>query len=140
MQPASPQEVVALLTSCLALVRPVGMTANEAEDWLSVAVGVVIEYPAVYLRSAAREAQRTCTHHSHIVPAMVAHCERNAPPPDPFAWARCSALPAPDLPRLASPKLTQADVDTMTPELVRMGLTCGALIRDDHGNVLVNPE
>lgn len=141
LQPASPQEAVALLTSCLALVRPVGMTENEAEDWLSVAVGAVIEYPAIYLREAAWQAQKSCTHHAQIVPAMVKHCEGNIPARDPFAWAAHPvALPAPEMPRLPPPKLTQQMVDAMTPELVKMGLTCGALIRDEQGNVLVNPE
>lgn len=35
-------------------------------------------------------------------------------------------------------KLTQADVDKMTPVLVDIGLTCGALRRDENGNVVVN--
>ncbi len=141
LQPASPQEAVALLTSCLALVRPVGMTEAEAEDWLSVAVGAVIEYPAVHLREAARQAQKTCTHHAQIVPAIAKECEDRAPGPDVFAWAKHPpALPAPALPELPAPKITQEMADAMSPELIRMGLACGALIRDADGNVLVNPE
>ena len=141
---ASPQEVVALLTSCLALVRPVGMTEDEAEDWLSVAIGAVIEYSATSLRAAARKAQKTCTHHAQIVPAIVEHCEAYGPITQVWkgAWANIpeQMLAAPETPALPAPKLTQADVDVMSPELIKMGLTCGALIRDEAGNVLVNPE
>ena len=140
---ASPQEVVALLTSCLALVRPVGMTEDEAEDWLSVAMGAVAEYPASSLRVAARKAQKTCTHHAQIVPAIVQHCETNAAPKVwQGAWANIpeQMLAAPSVPQLPAPKLTQADVDRMPPELIKMGLACGALIRDEAGNVRVNPE
>lgn len=141
---ASPQEVVALLTSCLALVRPVGMTEDEAEDWLSVALGVVAEYSATSLRLAARKAQKTCTHHAQIVPAIVKECEAFGPITQIWkgAWTSDTErmIAAPTQVCLPAPKLTQADVDVMTPELVRMGLTCGALIRDDQGKVLVNPE
>ena len=142
LQPCSPQEAVALLTSCLALVRPVGMTENEAEDWLSVAMGVVMEYPAVTLRDAARQAQRSCTHHAQIVPTIAKFCDETAPRHDPLMAAIAhvpdfepmKALPAPDR------KITQAMVDAMSPELIRMGLTCQALIRDADGNVMVNPR
>lgn len=133
---------MALLTSCLALVRPVGMTEEEAEDWLSVALGVVAEYSATSLRVAARKAQKSCTHHAQIVPTIVEHCEAYGAPARIWegAWQGKDLLPAPSPLALPAPKLTQADVDKMTPELIRMGLTCGALIRDDAGNVLVNPE
>lgn len=64
-----------MLTSCLALVRPVGMTAEEAGDWLGVAIGEVAHYPAGVLHEAAVEARRTCTHHSQIVPAIIEAAE-----------------------------------------------------------------
>ena len=141
-QPVSPQEAVALLTSCLALVRPVGMTEDEAEDWLSVALGVVGEYSASSLRVAARKAQKSCTHHAQIVPTIVEHCEAFGPITQVWdgGWKGLPALETPKPALLAPPKLTQADVDVMPPELIKMGLTCGALIRDESGNVLVNPE
>lgn len=133
---------MALLTSCLSLVRPVGMSEGEAEDWLSVAVGEVLNYPAHVLQAAASEARRTCTHHAQIVPAIIKAAEAAAPRHDPLvsavqgvpSIASVTALPAPDR------RITQEMVEAMSPELVRMGLTCGALIRDADGNVTVNPE
>lgn len=142
-RPVSAQEAVAQLTSCLCLVRPVGMTEQEAEDWLSVALGEVLHYPRSVFVTAAAHARRTCTHHAQIVPAIIRHCEEAAPSADPLvkavagvpAYSPGTALPAP-----AKRRLTQADVDSMSPELIGIGLICGALVRDGDGNVILNPE
>lgn len=74
-RPTSPEVGTALLTACLALVRPAGMTDRDVEDWLRVAVQTVGEYPVHLLDRACLEARRTCTHYSQIVPAIVAHIE-----------------------------------------------------------------
>jgi hypothetical protein len=118
------------------------MSEGEVEDWLSVAVGEVLNYPAHVLQAAASQARRTCTHHSQIVPAIIKAAEAAAPRHDPLvsamrdvpAFASAAALPAPDR------RITQEMVDAMSPELIRMGLTCEALVRDADGNVIVNPE
>lgn len=62
---------MALLTSCLALVRPVGLSDDNARDWLRVAAMEVAHVPADMLRDACSEARRTCTHHGQIVPAII---------------------------------------------------------------------
>ena len=63
-------EALAILTACLALVRPVGMTADEVEDWLAVALGEVRELPIGILREAASEARKTANHYAQIIPAI----------------------------------------------------------------------
>ena len=71
LDPVSADAAVALVSSCLALVRLAGMTDREVKDWLHVAVGEVRHYPADILIDACREVRRTVTHHSRIVPTIV---------------------------------------------------------------------
>ena len=68
-------EVFALVASCLVLVRAVGMTRREADDWLTVAAGEVGHYPPDILAEACREARRNATHHGKIVPIIVKHAD-----------------------------------------------------------------
>jgi hypothetical protein len=128
---------VALLTSCLALVRPVGMGDHEAEGWLRVALGEVREFPLQTLSFAAKHARRTCTHHAQIVPTIVKFCEENLPQPVRDPWGGVELLPPPPKP---VPELTQEAVDVMSPELIRIGLTTKALIREKDGRVVVNRD
>ncbi len=62
---------MALLTTCLALVRPVGFTDDNARDWLRVAGQEIAYLPLDILRDACAEARRTATHHAQIVPAII---------------------------------------------------------------------
>lgn len=71
-----------MLTASLALVRPVGMTADEVEDWLAVALGETNEIPMGVFREAASAARKVATHYAQIVPEiskaavpMMARCE-----------------------------------------------------------------
>lgn len=41
--------------------------------------------------------------------------------------------------RWDAPELTQEDVDTMSPELIRVGLRCGALVEGDNGKFMPAP-
>ena len=68
--PGSQAERIAILTASLALVRPVGMTADEVEDWLSVALGEVGSIPLGMFRQAASAARKTATHYAQIVPEI----------------------------------------------------------------------
>jgi hypothetical protein len=47
--------------------------------------------------------------------------------------ARLEWKPEP-MPR--QPKLSQAEIDRMSPEMVELGLSCGILTRDDTGKVV----
>lgn len=116
------------------------MSEAEAEDWLGVAVGTVLDYPAGILDQAALEARRTCMHHSQIVPTIIREADalmaRSASLRE--ASVPSNVLPIPK--RLPPPKLTQADVDAMPGKLVEIGIKCGALVRDADGNVGPAPE
>lgn len=39
-----------------------------------------------------------------------------------------------------APEITQEDVDNMSPDLIRLGLSCGALIKNEDGSVSVAPK
>ena len=132
-QPATPQHAVALLSSCLALVRPVGMPESEADDWLGVALGEVAGYPADVLAIGAQESRRTATHHSQIVPTICRECDAIMAQRQRIASTPRIALT--DAPRLPARKLTEDDVARLSPMLVKIGLGCGALAMDADGNV-----
>lgn len=118
------------------------MTDGDVRDWLGVAVGTVLDYPAGILDKAALEARRTCTHHSQIVPTIVREADvllaRDASLREASAPSNVAILPVAK--RLPPPKLTQADVDAMPAKLIKIGLSCGALIQDDGGNITPAPE
>ena len=107
-------ERVAILTSCLALVRPAGMSADDVEDWIGVALGEVLDMPLLILSDAAAEARKSCTHHAQIIPAIFKAAA------GPLAYKRSidrfvsdmrPALPAPPIEPLedAAAKLRTAD-------------------------------
>jgi hypothetical protein len=108
------------------------MTADEAEDWLGVAVGEVLNYPAAVLHEAAVEARRTCTHHAQIVPALVAAADER------MAHLRRMAelsVPIP-LPRLPPPpELSDAEFDRIVSE---RGLALSAYL--DRGVIVSNGD
>lgn len=94
-------EALALLTTCLALVRPVGFTDDNARDWLMVAVGEVAHIPSGILANACTAARRTATHHAQIIPAIIAAAEpelrERARLDEYVAGFEYTALPAPPI-------------------------------------------
>lgn len=62
---------MALLSTCLALVKPVGMSAEDADAWLITAAREVSYLPCDILAEACREVRRTATHHGQIVPGII---------------------------------------------------------------------
>lgn len=92
------------------------------------------------LDRATLEARRTCNHHSQIVPIVVQAVDRlRGEQRQLDYWS--AHPPIPTERRLAKPtaKLTQEMVDTMSPELRKIGLTCGALIEVD-GRLVPAPD
>lgn len=75
LAPASPAFVAAHLTGCLTLVRPVGMTDDQAEEWLSIAAQDLAHYPEDIIVWCCAQARRVCRHHSEIVPKMIELCD-----------------------------------------------------------------
>lgn len=120
-----------MLSSCLALVRPVGMTPSEAEDWLGVAVGEVLRYPAAVLHQAAVEARRTCTHHAQIVPAIVREADELME-----QRRRSAELSAPIVPQLPPPQPLSDDEFARVVE--ERGLALSAYI--DRGVIVSNGD
>ena len=112
------------------------MTDAEASEWLTVAASELAEYPQDIIASACKRVRRTATHHSAIVPALIADCDEAmqtrrflARPAPPIPPARQIEPPAPYKP------MTQAEVDALPRYLQRIGIACGALVEDDNGNV-----
>ena len=68
---SSPKVAAALLGTCLLLVRPVGMSDDQAEEWLVIAARAVCHLPLDILKYACGEAQGVATHHGQIVPAIL---------------------------------------------------------------------
>jgi hypothetical protein len=71
LKPAPVTETVALLSSCLALVKPVGMSGEDAQAWLRVAASELAHLPSDMLAKGCTAARKTCTHHGQIVPAIL---------------------------------------------------------------------
>lgn len=148
LQPSTRSEAIALLAGCLALVRPVGMAPEEAEDWLNVAATSVEHLPIDILDASCLAARRLCTHHAQVVPAVIAEGQ---PRLDERRRLTTTAVPAAFLPkpRGAVPDyvMSQSDVDELAASpgdlprtLISLGLSSGALVRDETGRVLLNPE
>lgn len=60
-----------MLSTCLALVKPVGMNAEDTDAWLITAAREVSYLPEDILADACREVRRTATHHAQIVPGII---------------------------------------------------------------------
>jgi len=121
--------MVAMLSASLALVRPVGMTEQETDDWLSVAVDAVQHIPLHIFERGVRSARQTCTHHSQIVPAIIT-ATREA-----VAWFSEPQRPAL---RLVSPekpacKQPLPDPASLNAGLQRIGLLKGWIVQGPDG-------
>lgn len=71
LRPAPTDQIVAMLTSCLYLVRPVGMSDADAAIWLRTAARELEHLPIDLLADACSAAKRTCDHHAKIVPTII---------------------------------------------------------------------
>ena len=118
------------------------MTADEAEDWLSVAIGEVTHYPATVLRDATAQVRKTCTHHAQIIAALAKAADAIWAEKTKYSeyegWHRQIAQHEPR--RIAPRKMTQADVSALPDHLRDLGLTLGFLMRDPAGNVVMAPD
>lgn len=103
-----------MLTACLSLVRPAGMSPNDADTWLMVAAEELRDIPEDLLADGCKHARRTATHHREIVALVIGHTK------DALATRKRlrrhaldarNALPAPGRHRL-----TQDEVDEIVQE------------------------
>lgn len=119
---------VAMLSASFALVKPAGITPKETKDWLRVALDTLSHLPPHILEAGCRAARLTCTHHSQIVPAIVAETR------EALAWHNRPKV-APLL-RLVAPERTLPedplpDPETLMPSLKRIGLLKGWIVERD---------
>lgn len=122
--------MAAVLSASLALVRPVGMSSADVEDWLSVAIDTLAHLPLHIFESGARTARGRCTHHSQIVPAILddtreALAWHTRPKVN---WGLLLAAPEQKAPRAQEPL---PDPASMSGALQRMGLSRGWLVERD---------
>lgn len=109
MRPARDDVSLALLTSCLTLVKPVGMSAQDTGAWLAVAAEEIAHLPEAVLTSACTVARRTCTHHGQIVPTILREAE-----PDLARLRRIAELDAErDAPSLSAPEPWKPTADEL---------------------------
>jgi N-acetyl-beta-hexosaminidase len=97
LEPASREQFAVELTSCLALVAPVGMTEEAKRDWLRVAWETVGHLPSDVLEAACLEARKSCDHPSKIVPAILSASEQR------MRWRREAVRDQSDNLRLPKP-------------------------------------
>lgn len=123
--PATSEQLAVELTSCLALVAPVGMTEEAKRDWLKVAWSELGHLPADVLSAGCSAARKTCDHPAKIVPAII---EATA---QAMRWRKGSAddaiaLPAPSrkhvLDRRGEP-MSEADTAELNRILESLGAT-----------------
>ena len=123
--------IMAHLSGCLALVRPVGMTEDETRQWLNVAARTLAEYSLPDIAAGCGTARRDCTHYSQIVPTVAKHCEA-VKIPEPIKWEQPTiALPP--------PKLTQAEVDRIVADRGRemsIARDRGLILKTDDGRFI----
>lgn len=125
------------LLPCLTIAAPSGMSSDDRTEWFLAAAGFLDTVPAGLLKDAARKT--VVDHPSKIVPAILAYAAEHR---ETWEWQN---RPASTVPRLtvvrADPpppaaKITQREIDQMEPELIELGLSCGALVRDESGKVV----
>lgn len=115
LTPADDCEFVSILTPCLQLVAPVGMTLDAQDTWFEAARLALAEMPADLLRRGAKAAMSEADHPAKIVPAIMRAVG------DDLAWRRrnqrasaerdagaMDALPAP-----GQESVTAAEVDAI---------------------------
>lgn len=71
LEPATREQFAVELTSCLALVVPVGMTEDARREWLSVAWQTLKDLPPDVLEKGCRAARLKCDHPAKIVPKII---------------------------------------------------------------------
>lgn len=82
LTPADECEFVTILTPCLQLVAPVGMSLDAQDMWFEAARLALADLPADLLRRGAKAAMGEADHPSKIVPAIMRAVS------DDLAWRR----------------------------------------------------
>jgi hypothetical protein len=133
LAPPTTEEVVVQLSRCLTLCAPSGWTTEDRAEWLAVAMEEIGGVPGEAFVEACRHARRVCDHPAKLIPAIAAQAPIETRRLH-DAIARENRVPrlmvVPATPAEPRPRLTQAEVDTMAPALLHLGVSIGAIIRD----------
>ena len=120
--PASPDEMQAELTACLALCGASGMNEDARCEWLRAARLTLEGIPGDLLAQGCRKARATCDHPSKIVPAIMADVEQQ------WGWRRdarrreSAPQTIPRERRIEAPNnLTPAETEELNQILARAG-------------------
>lgn len=100
-----------------------------------MAVGDCRTIPAKLFMDACQHVRTRCDHPAKLIPAIHAYADEHF---ETFAWRNRPATSAPRLtvvPAPTRPKISQREIDQMEPELIELGLSCGALVKDESGKV-----
>jgi hypothetical protein len=127
--------MMAELSRCLTLCAPTGMAMDDRIEWLTVAAGECRTIPGKLFAEACQHVRTRCDHPAKLIPAIHLYADEHF---ETFAWRNQPETPAPRLtavPKPAGPKISQREIDQMDPELIELGLSCGALVRDESGKV-----
>jgi hypothetical protein len=120
LRPATPDQMQAELTACLALSGASGMSEDDRCEWLRAARLTLEGIPADLLAQGCRKARATCDHPSKIVPAIMADVT------DQWKWRR-ESRPAPPRVETIPPErrieqpLTPDQVDEWNAIMARAG-------------------
>lgn len=71
LAPRSLEEIMGVLSRCLTLTAPSGMSADDREEWLMVAAPELADLPGMLFDDACAHARRTCDHPAKIIPAIL---------------------------------------------------------------------
>lgn len=129
--------MVAMISASFALVKPAGMTPKETRDWINVAVDALEHIPLHIFETGCRAARLTCTHHSQIVPTIVAGTK------EALAWhnrPRVAPLLRLVSPEYFAPDEPLPDPETLMPSLKRIGLLKGWLVELSGGRLAWAPD
>ena len=138
LEPASRAEVCAHLAGCLAIVRPVSMTDEMAEEWISVGANDLKgRFPNDILEEACRLAREEADHHSKMLKAIIANARQLLERQRHRSRGEIVALPAPR----KAPPLTESDLEFLNGDgqlarsMRRIGIAAGSLIENEDGSV-----
>lgn len=119
LRPAGDVEFIDILTPCLQLVAPVGMSAADRDVWFEAARLALIEIPADLLRRGARYAMGQVDHPAKIVPAIMREigdalrARRNVGAAEAAIWQGADNAPRHALPAPGGERPTSAEADAI---------------------------
>ena len=109
------------------------MSLEDRIEWLTVAAGECQTIPAKLFAEACQHVRSRCDHPAKLIPAIHAYADEHF---DTFAWRNRPASKSPRLtvvaaPKRAAPKMSQREIDAMPPEMIELGISCGALVKEE---------